>query len=89
VGSQWLNNSGASIAINTRNHLWSEALENDGNGPFLDSFFGGYRWIGQVRWQTKAVAPRTSFTYGEDQESLFSSPDGTVSVSGTEVTVTP
>lgn len=89
VGSQYIFNTGASITTKIRNHLWSEPLENDGNGAFLDSAFGELRWPGVSRFDVRAFVPRSSLVYGEDQESLMSASEGTLSVSGTTITVTP
>jgi hypothetical protein len=89
VGSQYLNNSVAAITTDTRNHLVSEPLEADGHASLLDSLIGGFRWLGIHRWQTKTISPKASFSYGEDQESLMTVDQGTVSATGTTITITP
>lgn len=89
VGSQWISDAYVSRAQESRNHLVSEGLENDAYAAFCDSLFGELRWIGVSRWQTKAVAPRASYQYGEDQESLMEVDQGTLSTSGTTITITP
>lgn len=89
LGSQYNHNTGASITRNTRNHQWSEALGNDGNATFGDSFLAGLRWLGIWNWQTKQITPRSSYQYGGDQSSLYSADQGSLSVSGTTITVTP
>jgi len=89
VGSQWINNSPAAISRDTRNHLVSEGLTNDGNQGFLETFFGGLRWLGISRWHTKEVTPRTDYTYGTASETLWTADQGTITMDATEITVTP
>lgn len=91
VGSQWLYDAALPGVDQhrTRNHLVSEPLQSDGNSPFLDTFFGGFRWVGVSRWQTKACTPRATYTYTNASSSLWSSADGTLSFGSGGVTLSP
>lgn len=72
IGQQYLYNSSLPDPSLRRNHLVSEALVQDLNQPFLDTFVAGQRWIGQSRWKTIEVTPRTSYTYTSASSSLWS-----------------
>jgi|GEM_PF-5900800 len=87
-GSQYINNAAASIDTNTRNHLWSEALANDGNGAFLDTAFGGLRWPGVHRFVPRVFEPLTSYTYDSESEDLWTGEDCTLSF-GADITINP
>lgn len=75
IGSQYLYNSSLSDPSLRRNHLVSEALVQDLNQPFLDTFVAGQRWIGQSRWKTVEVTPRTTYTFTSASSSLWSAKD--------------
>lgn len=50
---QWINNAVASIALNTRSDMIGSCHEESGHTPFLDTFVGGYRWLGCSRWRIR------------------------------------
>lgn len=88
IGSQWIYNSAASITDETRNHLVSEPLGNDGNSGFLETSFGGLRWLGISRWITKEITPRTDYTFDSGSSSLWAGTDCTLT-HGSDITVNP
>lgn len=91
VGSQWQYNVALSDTpgLETRNHIVSEPLDQGGMNGFLDTYCAGQRWLGVSRWQTKAVTPRTSYTYDSGSSTLWESADGTLSFAAGGVTLTP
>lgn len=88
VGSQWIYNTALASPSRIRNHLVSEGLENDGNAGFLNALVGGLRWVGVSRWLTKAVTPRTSYTFDSGSSSLWSGTDCALA-HGSAITVNP
>lgn len=88
IGSQWVANTAASITDETRNHLVSEPLGNDGNSGFLESNFAGLRWLGISRWITKEITPRSSYTFTSASSSLWAGTDCTIT-HGSDMTVNP
>lgn len=88
LGQQWIYNSALTSPTESRNHLISEALDTDAQGPVLDTFMGGLRFVGLCRWQTKAIAPRTTYSYTSASSSLWTGEDCTLSHAGS-ITVTP
>lgn len=88
IGSQWVYNAAASITDETRNHLVSEGLGNDGNSGFCESNLGGLRWLGISRWTTKEVVPRTDYTFDSGSSSLWAGTDCTIT-HGSDMTVNP
>lgn len=87
VGSQWLYNAALASPSESRNHLVSEPLDQDGNAGFLDTFFGGLRWLGLSRWQTKTISPRLTYAYTSASSSLWSGEDCSIA-HGSAITVT-
>lgn len=88
IGSQWIYNAAASITDETRNHLVSEPLGNDGNSSFLETNVSGLRWLGISRFITKEVTPRTTYDYTSGSSSLWSATDATLT-HGSDITVNP
>jgi hypothetical protein len=88
LGQQWIYNAALGSPTESRNHLVSESLDQDGQGPFLDTFMSGLRWPGLCRWQTKAITPRTAYTYTSASSALWTGEDCTLS-HGASITVTP
>lgn len=75
LGQQYLYNSSLADPSLRRNHLVSEALVQDLNQPFLDTFVAGQRWIGQSRWKTLEITPRTTYTYDSTSTGLWTAKD--------------
>lgn len=65
IGEQWLYDSSLPTGEKrrTRNSIVASPLEDDnGNTPFLDTYFGGLRWIGVSRFAVDETTVPSSWT---------------------------
>lgn len=75
IGQQYLYNSSLEDPSLRRNHLVSDALVQDYNQPFLDTFVAGLRWLGIRNWITYEIEPKTTHTFSSISSSLWSAKD--------------
>lgn len=91
AGSQHLTHpalSGETPLTGIRNHIISDPLATGALNLFLDMYFGGQRWPGISRWQTRKATPLTEYLYTSASSSLWSVDVGSLG-HGAEITITP
>ena len=88
IKEQWLYNVALPSNPRTRNSQISSVLEIDnGNQPFLDAFFGGFRWIGSSRFKVLTMTQPSSITLSTTRPGVWTANDCTVTL-GANIVVT-
>ena len=88
IKEQWQYNAALPSPPSTRNSMIACPLQVDnGNTPFLDAFFGGFRWIGISRWQTLAASIPSSLTLSTTRPGEWAATDCTRSLGVSGITL--
>ena len=88
IKEQWQYNAALVSPPRTRNSMISSPLQVDnGNTPFLDEFFGGYRWIGTSRWQVLETTIPSTITLDVDKPGEWTATNCTRSLGGGGITL--
>jgi hypothetical protein len=88
IKEQWLYNAALPSNPRTRNSQISSVLEIDnGNQPFLDAFFGGFRWIGSSRFKVLTMTQPSAITLSTTRPGVWTANDCTVTL-GANIVVT-
>jgi hypothetical protein len=88
IKEQYLYNAALASPPRTRNSMIASPLYWDnGNQPFQDSFFGGFRWIGVSRWQTLTTSQPTHLTLSTSRPGSWTGTDCSVTLAAGGITI--
>ena len=88
IKEQWLYNAALPSNPRTRNSQISSPLEIDnGNQPFLDAFFGGFRWIGISRFKLLSMTQPSSITLSTSRPGVWATNNCSISLGASNITV--